>query len=174
MQAWDIEPERMTKADFDEIVDRLSAFWGERDLSALHHPMFFHEFGESALLIRDARGAVAAYLFGLLLPQQRLAYVHLVAVREDQRGRGLARTLYARFQQIAGERGCERIKAITTPSNTASIAFHRAMGMNAVEVPDYAGKASARIVFDAQLKDGPDHAPPRSSPSTCCRQGRSV
>jgi hypothetical protein len=30
-----VEPEPVTKADFDEIVDRLAAFWGERDLSAI-------------------------------------------------------------------------------------------------------------------------------------------
>lgn len=49
-----IEAELLTKPDFDEIVEHLDAFWGERDLSALHHPMFFHEFGDSAFVVRDA------------------------------------------------------------------------------------------------------------------------
>ena len=148
-----MEPERVTKADFDEIVERLPAFWGERDLSALHHPMFVHEFGDSAFLIRDERGSVAAYLLGFVLPAQALAYVHLVAVRDDQRGKGLARLLYERFQTLARERGCDRIKAITTPGNAASITFHRAMGMDAEDVPDYAGSGRARVVFSAPLKE---------------------
>jgi predicted GNAT superfamily acetyltransferase len=148
-----VEPERVTKADFDEIVDRLPAFWGERDLSGLHHPMFVHEFGDSAFLIRDEHGSVAAYLLGFVLPAQALAYVHLVAVRDDQRGKGLARLLYERFQRLAGERGCDRIKAITTPGNAVSIAFHRAMGMDAVDVPDYAGPGRARVVFSAPLEE---------------------
>jgi GNAT superfamily N-acetyltransferase len=147
-----VEPELVTKAAFAEIVDSLPAFWGDRDLSALHHPMFFHEFGDSALVIRDEHGSVAAYLFGFVVPVRGLAYVHLVAVRDDQRGRGLARALYERFGQLARERGCERIKAITTPGNTASIAFHRAMGMDAVEVPDYAGPGQTRIVFTGRVE----------------------
>jgi GNAT superfamily N-acetyltransferase len=146
-----VEPELVTKSDFDQIVDRLPAFWGERDLAVLHHPMFIHEFGDSAFVVRDEHGGVAAYLFGFVVPPA-LAYVHLVAVRDDQRGRGLARLLYERFQELAHERGCDRVKAITTPGNTASIAFHRALGMDAAEVPDYAGTGRARVVFSAHLK----------------------
>jgi GNAT superfamily N-acetyltransferase len=146
-----VEPELATKADFDEIVERMADFWGERDLLALHHPMFVYEFGDSALVIHDERGAVAAYLFGFIIPQQQLGYIHLVAVRRDQRGRGLGRALYERFGQLAGEQGCRSIKAITTRGNTGSIAFHRALGMDAVEIPDYAGSGRARVVFFAEM-----------------------
>jgi ribosomal protein S18 acetylase RimI-like enzyme len=148
-----MEPESFTKADFDAITERLPAFWGERDPVELHHPMFLHEFGDGALLIRDKQGAVAAYLFGFFLPERRLAYVHLVAVREDQRGQGLARSLYERFWRLAREHRCEQIKAIARPDNAASIAFHRAMGMEAVETPDYSGPGRGRVVFSAQLRD---------------------
>ena len=145
------QPEPATKADFDQIVDRLADFWAERDVSALHHPMFIDEFADGALVIRDADGAVAAYLFGLILPERRLGYVHVVAVRQDQRGRGLARLLYERFGRLARERGCRRLKAITTPGNAGSIAFHRGLGMEAVEVPDYSGPGRPRVVFSAEL-----------------------
>jgi GNAT superfamily N-acetyltransferase len=148
-----VEPELATKADFDEIVERMAEFWSERDLLALHHPMFVYEFGDSALVIRDEAGAVAAYLFGFVIPQQQLGYVHLVAVRRDQRGRGLGRLLYERFGQLAREHGCSSLKAITTPGNAGSIAFHRALGMEAVEVPDYAGSGRARVVFFAEMPD---------------------
>jgi len=148
-----VEPERLTKADFDEIVERLDAFWGERDLSALHHPMFIHEFGDSALVIRDEHGGVAAYLLGLIVPQRRLGYVHLVAVRQDRRGQGLGRRLYERFRELARERGCHTLKAITTPGNAASVAFHSALGMDALEAGDYAGIGRPRVVFTAALED---------------------
>jgi len=121
-----MEPQPITKADFDEIVGRLDHFWGDRDLSALHHPMFVHELGDSAFVIRDEQGAVAAYLFGFMVPQQRVGYVHLVAVREDRQGQGLGRSLYDRFSRVARDRGCHTLKAITSPGNVASIAFHRA------------------------------------------------
>ncbi len=148
-----MEPQAVTKADFDHIVERLDEFWGERDLSALHHPMFVHEFGGSALVIRDDQGDVAAYLFGFIVPQQRVGYVHLVAVRRDRQGQGLGRALYERFGRLARGRGCHTLKAITTPGNAASIAFHRALGMDAVEVADYAGPGQARTVFTADLTD---------------------
>jgi predicted GNAT superfamily acetyltransferase len=146
-----MEPETLTKRDFDEIVARLHTFWGERDLSALHHPMFVHEFADSSLVIRDEDGSVAAYLFGFTVPQLGLGYVHLVAVRHDRLGEGLGRSLYESFGRLAQERGCHAIKAITTPGNAASIAFHRALGMDAVEVADYSGPGRPRIVFSAEL-----------------------
>jgi predicted GNAT superfamily acetyltransferase len=146
-----MEPEALTKRDFDEIVERLDVFWGERDSAALHHPMFVHEFADSSFVIRDEAGAVAAYLFGFTVPHQALGYVHVVAVRRDQLGEGLGRSLYQRFGRLARERGCHSIKAITTPSNAASIAFHRALGMEAVEVADYSGPGRPRIVFTAEL-----------------------
>jgi hypothetical protein len=45
----------------------------------------------------------------------------------------------------------EQIKAIARPENAASISFHRDMGMEAVEVPDYSGLGRARVVFSARL-----------------------
>jgi hypothetical protein len=48
-----VEPAPARKADFDAIVARLSMFWGERDPVELHHPMFVHEFGDGALVIRE-------------------------------------------------------------------------------------------------------------------------
>jgi hypothetical protein len=84
-----VEPEPARKADFDAIVACLPMFWGERDPVELHHPMFIHEFGAGALVIRDEQSEVAAYLFGFFQPERRLAYVHIIAVREDWRGRGL-------------------------------------------------------------------------------------
>jgi GNAT superfamily N-acetyltransferase len=113
--------------------------------------MFVHELGDGAIMVRDERGGVAAYLFGFFVPERGLGYVHLVAVRLDQRGQGLGRVLYERFGQLARERGCRRLKAITTPGNAGSIAFHTALGMAAVEVPDYAGPGRPRVVFTAEL-----------------------
>jgi hypothetical protein len=65
-----MKPEPITKTDFDAIVECLPAFWGERNPVELHHPMFVHEFGDGALLIRDKQGAIAAYLFGFFLPER--------------------------------------------------------------------------------------------------------
>jgi hypothetical protein len=39
------EPEIATRADFDEICTSLDAFWGERDVAHLHHPMSWRSSG---------------------------------------------------------------------------------------------------------------------------------
>ena len=89
--------------------------------------MFVYEFGDSAYIIK-AGNQVAAYLFGFISQTEPSAYVHLVGVREPYRRRGLARRLYDHFVRFAIIQGCTELKAITTPSNKESIAFHRSLG----------------------------------------------
>ena len=129
----------------------LSAFWGERDVAHLHHPTAIEEFGDSALVIHDRHGRVGAYLFGMIFSDKRLGYVHVLVVREDERGHGHGRALYDAFCTLAAERGCREVKAITTSANTASIAFHESIGMRSREVADYAGPGLARVVFSRAL-----------------------
>jgi GNAT superfamily N-acetyltransferase len=120
----------------------LAAFWGERDLRALHHPMFIHEFGEHALVVRAPSGELAAYLLGFVAGS--VGYIHLVGVRDAYRRQGLARLLYAAFEERSR---ATSFKAITTPGNAGSIAFHRALGFEATVVPDYSGPGADRVVL---------------------------
>jgi GNAT superfamily N-acetyltransferase len=152
------EPQRAAIEDLAAVAEEPRAFWGERDLPALHHPLLVHDFGETALVIRgggdhtkrEGEGRVVAYLFGLLTPSG-VGYVHLVAVREGHRREGLAGRLYERFEEIARERGAHALKAFTQPFNTGSIAFHRAQGFAATETADYAGPGETRTVFWKRL-----------------------
>jgi L-amino acid N-acyltransferase YncA len=76
-----------------------------------------------------------------------------VAVRASARRRHLAHQLFDHFIECARRRGCRHIKAITTPSNSGSIAFHKSLGMqllgapNSDGIPDYAGRGAPRVVF---------------------------
>jgi GNAT superfamily N-acetyltransferase len=143
-------PERATTADYNAIINTLAEYWGERDMRARHHPMFIHEFGDTALVMRDRSRGVTAYLFGFVAPTQ-VGYVHLVGVRVDARRAGLGRRLYGEFETLARHRGATALKAITTPTNHDSIAFHRALDMSATEHPDYSGPGQPRIVFSRDL-----------------------
>ena len=145
------EPVPATRRDFVEILGSLDEFWGERDVRHLHHPTAVEEFGDSALVIRDERGRVAAYLFGMIVTAKHRGYVHVVAVREDQRGLGAARRLYEAFTRRVIARGCTSIKAITAPGNSGSIAFHESLGMRSEEIADYGGPGQTRIVFSRDL-----------------------
>jgi GNAT superfamily N-acetyltransferase len=151
------EPEPATIEDLVAVAGEAHEFWGDRDLPALHHPLLVHDFGETALVIRDGRdrtggdgGRVIAYLFGLLTPTG-VGYIHLVAVREGHRREGLARRLYERFEELAREHGAGALKAFTQPVNTRSIAFHRTLGFSATETANYAGPGETRTVFWKRL-----------------------
>ncbi|MBI3014948.1 MAG: GNAT family N-acetyltransferase [Candidatus Tectomicrobia bacterium] len=148
-----------TMEDFHQIVSHIAEFWGSDRTLHLHHPMFVHEFGDTAYVVKDGSD-VAAYLFGFLSQTEPTAYVHLVGVRTPYRRRGLARQLYEHFISVALSRGCKKLKAITTPGNLGSIAFHRALGMEMIGtaneqgipvVRDYAGPGQGRVVFVKDL-----------------------
>jgi predicted GNAT superfamily acetyltransferase len=73
---------------------------------------------------------------------------------------GLARRLYEHFEKVARQHGCKGLKAITSPVNTGSIAFHKSIGMmpigkdmeNGVPViRDYSGPGKHRVVFIKEL-----------------------
>ena len=147
------------KSDFDQIVSRISEFWGSDRTLGLHHPIFIHEFGKTAFVIKEG-DAVAAYLFGFISQAEPTAYVHLVGVRDAYRRRGLARQLYQHFCDYALSRGCTKIKAITTAANRDSIEFHKAFGFQLLgdadrsgvaTVANYAGPGLDRVVFEMPL-----------------------
>ena len=56
------------------------------------------------------------------------AYIHFLGVSPGHRRRGLARTLYGHFLDIARADGHRIVRAVTSPVNTTSIAFRRKLG----------------------------------------------
>lgn len=144
-----------TKQDFDQILLEFNQFWEHDRTLALHHPTIIYEFGNSAFVIKDG-DRVLAYLMGFLSQTEKVGYVNLLSVRQGYRRQGLARQLYEHFTQYALAHGCTRLKAITSPVNKLSIAFHKRIGMTlmgddtAEGVPvvrDYAGPGKDRVVF---------------------------
>jgi GNAT superfamily N-acetyltransferase len=150
---------RITKPDFDRIVEVIDHWWGG-PISTFAHPIFFYELGEQALIVEQGSDMIG-FLLGFLIPGAgtdgkggagaRIGYVHLVGIHPDYRRRGVGRLLYDRFTNDSREAHCERLKAITTPGNEGSIRFHLALGWNVHEVDDYAGPGRRRIVFSKQL-----------------------
>ncbi len=141
---------RATIEDLQAIVASLGEFWGERDTTALHHALYVHEFGDTALVFHDDRGHPIAYLLGFVTPAH-VGYVHVVGVREDHRRGGLARALYEEFESLARARGATALKAITRPGNHASLAFHLALGFAATEHAGYTASGEPRMVFWREL-----------------------
>src|SRR5690242_8681817 len=74
--------------------------------------------------VAESSGDLAGFLVGFVSPSlPDEAYVHFAGVHPDQRGTGLGRELYARFIAQAREHDRTVIRAITAPTNEASIAF---------------------------------------------------
>jgi ribosomal protein S18 acetylase RimI-like enzyme len=153
-----IEPAR--DGDLAEILHSFERFWGDHPNAAflrhLHHPMFFREFADTAFVARRpaggaGRGQIAGYLLGFVAPTGD-GYIHFVAVRDDARGLGLGRRLYEAFTAAALERGATGLKALTSPGNERSVAFHRRLGFTEMTLEqDYAGSGRARLVMRRPL-----------------------
>ena len=62
------------------------------------------------------------------------------------------RILYRRFFDDAARAGAHTVRAVTSPVNTTSIAFHRAAGFTVSPVePDYDGPGHDRVCFSRTL-----------------------
>ena len=170
----DFEVGPPTPADYAAILAEHDSFWGTRDLRAAHHPVLIHELAETSVALRED-GHLVGYLFGFVVPETGVGYVHLVGVRGEHRRRGLATRLWREFERIAVARQATSLKAITTPANEMSIGFHTSLGMAAERVTDYAGPGHDRVVFTRPLPDARrrelDHVNVEA-PTDCEGEGR--
>lgn len=138
------------KQDYQHVVQVIDRWWGG-PTSALAHPIFFYELGSLARVVEND-GIMVGFLFGFVADgPPKTGYVHLVGIHPDYRRRGVGKVLYQSFEEEARAAGCRRLKAITSPGNDTSVAFHTALGWTSAEVEDYAGPARPRIVFSKAL-----------------------
>jgi len=156
VHAFEVTIDPVRDGDLTEIMRNFERFWGDNPNAELlrhfHHPIFFREFADTAFVARrGADGEIAGYLLGFVAPTGD-GYIHFVAVRDDGRGLGLGRRLYETFTAAALERGATGLKAITSPGNERSIAFHRRMGFTEMTLDeDYAESGRARIIMRRPL-----------------------
>lgn len=124
-------------------------FW-DTDTRALHHPVWFHQFGGFGALARSGTGEDVGYVLGVVTAD-RLAYLHLVAVRTDHRRSALGRRLCRWFDEVAAGAGARVVQAVTRPGNAPALAFHSALGASAHLSRDHAGPGEDRVVLTRSL-----------------------
>ncbi len=124
-------------------------FW-DVDTRPLHHPVWFDQFGGFGTLARSAAGEDVGYLLGVVTAD-RLAYLHLLAVRDDRRRTGLGRRLVAWFDDLARDTGARVVQAVARPENTAAVALHTALGASAHLARDRTGPGEHRLVLTRSL-----------------------
>ncbi|MFI9400755.1 GNAT family N-acetyltransferase [Nocardia sp. NPDC052316] len=131
------------------MVENHARYWDGRDLRPLYLAALVHEFPETNL-VAAAHDGIRGYIFGFVTPA-RVAYVHLIATRDDTRGTGLGHRLYYAFSVAARTQDATQLKAITSPDNKGSSAFHQRFGFVVRVVEDYNGPGADRVVFTKEL-----------------------
>lgn len=141
----------LQKADYDYIVRVIDKWWGG-PTSALAHPVYFYELGEHAMVATDD-GRVVGFLLGFIaaVDPGTVGYVHLVGIDPDYRRQQVGTRLYEGFSKVCQEKGCTRLKAVTTLGNAGSVRFHEALGWKVEQIADYAGPGRDRLVFTKDL-----------------------
>ncbi|WP_327357350.1 GNAT family N-acetyltransferase [Streptomyces sp. NBC_01304] len=161
------------EGDHGAIVGRVQEWWGDsrtpdeaRALSLLLPRLFLQCFAGTSLVLEGERGPdgarIEAFLVGFHSADRAdEAYIHFVGVDPALRGQGVGRRLYGAFFARAAAAGRTRVRAITSPGNAGSIAFHRSLGFllepgdrEADGVPvhsDHDGPGEDRVCFRKEL-----------------------
>jgi ribosomal protein S18 acetylase RimI-like enzyme len=114
--------------DHQRVMAVMPDWWGGRDLRPMLPRIFFEHFRRTILIAEHDR-LLVGFLVGFLCPDHDdEAYVHFAGVRPDWRRSGLGADLYRRFFAIARAAGRRTVRAVTSPVNTGSIAFHTGIG----------------------------------------------
>lgn len=146
-------------ADYDMIVAVMDEWW-ERPVHTILPRLFLDHFCDTSFLAEDVDG-LAGFLIGFASPGRGgESYVHAAAVSPRHRRDGVGQALYERFFKASRIAGRPVVRAVTSPFNDQSIAFHRRLGFSVGDpVSDYDGPGLERVVFRIDLND-PD-APSR-------------
>jgi predicted GNAT superfamily acetyltransferase len=152
---------QLSTADYPFVISVLDQWWGGRQMADKLPRLFFEHFADTSFAA-ERDGKLAGFLVGFI-SQSRSgeAYIHFVGVDPAERGTGLGRLLYQEFFRAAEARGCVLVRAITSPVNRGSIAFHQRMGfrleLGDVEVDGipvssgYDGEGGDRVRFARRL-----------------------
>jgi ribosomal protein S18 acetylase RimI-like enzyme len=96
--------------------------------------LWFKDFASTSFVIRGDGSQPIAFLVGYISQTDKTkAYAHFIGVDPEYRTDGLGRSLYEAFANKALGLGANRIEAVTSPINTASLRFHESLGFMAKE-----------------------------------------
>jgi predicted GNAT superfamily acetyltransferase len=137
-------------ADYGPVIEVIDGWWGGREMAAMLPKLFFVHFRDTSF-IAEEDGELAGFLCGFRSQTyDDEAYVHFVGVDPRRRGSGLGRELYERFFTAVAPRTV--VRAVTSPVNEPSVAFHRAIGFEVDRIDaDYDGRGQSRVLLVRNL-----------------------
>jgi ribosomal protein S18 acetylase RimI-like enzyme len=147
----DVTLRTATPADYDSIAAVVDDWWG-RPVSHILPRLFLDHFHATSA-IAEAGDDLVGFLIGFLSPSlPDAAYIHFIGVHPDHRRGRLARVLYERFFAMAAADGRTVVRAVTSPANARSIAFHAALGFTVSDpTPGYDGPGDVKVRFERPL-----------------------
>jgi len=136
--------------DYPRLIAVVDEWWGGRPMAGMLPKLFFVHFRDTSF-VSEKDGALAGFLCGFRSQTyEQEAYVHFVGVDPVRRGSGLGRGLYERFFAAVAPRTV--VRAVTSPVNERSVAFHRALGFEVEGVQEnYDGRGEARVQLVKRL-----------------------
>ncbi|RWZ54678.1 GNAT family N-acetyltransferase [Halobacillus fulvus] len=148
-------------SDFYTISPLINEWWGGRQMSDMLQRLFFDHFQDTSFIV-ETEGKIIGFLIGFISPSRKgEAYIHFVGVDPAHRKQNIGREMYEAFFHNVKEKGCHIVKAVTSPVNKTSIAYHTKVGftiesgdktMDSVSVfSDYDGPGEDRVVFAKNL-----------------------
>jgi ribosomal protein S18 acetylase RimI-like enzyme len=137
-------------SDYPRLIAVVDDWWGGRSMSGMLPKLFFVHFRDTSF-VSEEDDELAGFLCGFRSQTyEQEAYVHFVGVDPGRRGAGLGRDLYERFFAAVAPRTI--VRAVTSPVNERSVAFHRALGFEVEGVQEnYDGRGEARVQLVKRL-----------------------
>ncbi len=137
-------------ADYVRVIAVVDQWWGGRAMAAMLPKLFFVHFRDTSFVMEDD-GELVGFLCGFRSQtHEDEAYIHFVGVDPSHWGDGVGRRLYERFFAAVAPRTI--VRAVTSPVNERSVAFHRALGFDVDQVDEnYDGAGEARVLLVRRL-----------------------
>lgn len=152
-----MEIRNVKSSDYYVISPLINEWWGGRLMSDMLPKVFFNHFNHTSF-IAEKDGQIIGFLIGFLSQSDKdSAYIHFVGVSPEQRKTKIGKHLYNEFFKVVKNNNRNVVRAVTSPVNKVSIAYHTKMGfdiengdkeVDGVSVfSDYDGPDQDRVLF---------------------------
>ncbi|WP_221568909.1 GNAT family N-acetyltransferase [Alkalihalobacillus sp. TS-13] len=149
-------------SDYYVLSPLINEWWGGREMSDMLPKLFFDHFNNSSF-IAEENGKIIGFLIGFMSQSnENEAYIHFVGVHPDYRKHNIGKQLYEEFYKTALKEDRSIVRAVTSPVNKVSVAYHTKMGfeikdgdkeIDGISVfSDYDGQGQDRVLFVKHMK----------------------